>query len=102
MYVSAVSIGEIQKGIEITRRQDSQRAAELEVWTDTVIATYNVLPMNHLCFREWARLMHGKSNDVSMDGMIAATAIVYGLTVVTRNVRDFVDFGVLIVNPFDA
>jgi toxin FitB len=51
-------------------------------------------------FRCWARLMHGRSNDLIEDAMIAATAKVHGLTVVTRNVRDFGMFGVETFDPF--
>ena len=53
-------------------------------------------------FREWARLMHTKSNTITEDAMIAATAIVYRLMVVTRNVIDFDQFGVEIHNPFEG
>ena len=102
IYVSAATVGEIQAGIEITRAQDPIRASELEAWLYTVLGDYQILPMDADCFRVWARLMHGKSDDLSMDGMIAATAIVHGLTVVTRNVRDFIPFGVEIVNPFET
>ena len=78
------------------------KAEELEFWLDKVLASYSVLPMDAQSFREWARLMHGRSHTITEDAMIAATAIVHGLTVVTRNVRDFSDLGVELRNPFES
>ena len=100
LFISAVTVGEIQAGIEITREQDQTKAEELEAWLDRVLASYGVLPMDAPTFREWARLMHGKSDTVAEDAMIASTAIVHRLTVVTRNVKDFSALGVDLLNPF--
>jgi predicted nucleic acid-binding protein len=100
LYVSAVTIGEIQSGIEITREQDQAKAAEIEAWLDQITETHNVLGMDARTFRAWARLMHRRTDDLIEDAMIAATAAVHNLTVVTRNVRDFTDFGVLTLDPF--
>lgn len=100
MFLSAVTVGEIQAGIEITREQDRAKADSLELWLGQVIATYRVLPMDAFAFQAWARLKHRKSDTLLEDAMIAATAIVNDLTVVTRNVRDFKPFEVPIVNPF--
>lgn len=101
LYISAVTAGEIQAGIEITREQDEVKARELEAWLDNVMASYGVLPMDASAFREWGRLMHGKSETLSEDAMIAATALVHRLTVVTRNTGDFAAFRVGVLNPFE-
>lgn len=102
LHLSAVTIGEIQAGIEMTREQDVAKAAEIEAWLDQVARTYNVLDMNADVFRAWARLMHRKSGEIIEDAMIAATASVHGLTVVTRNTRDFEGLNVSLLNPFAA
>jgi predicted nucleic acid-binding protein len=62
----------------------------------------NVLAMDSLCFREWARLMKGKSDHLLEDAMIAATARVHALTVATRNENDFALLAVELINPFRA
>ena len=98
--IPAVVIGEIQDGAEITRKQDQAKASEIEAWLNYVMANFTVLPMDGSMFREWARLMSGKSDDLSGDAMIAATARVHDLIVVTRNVKDFRTFGVQVFNPF--
>ena len=100
LFLSAVTLGEIQAGIELTREQDPSKAAEIEAWLELVASAYNVLPMDALAFRDWARLMHRKSDTLYEDAMIAASARVNDLTVVTRNVADFKALGVEVFNPF--
>ena len=101
LYLSVVTLAEIQAGIELTRDQDSKRAEELEHWLDQVAETYNILSMDSTTFRTWAKLMHGCSDTLYEDAMIAATAQVNKLAVITRNVTDFKNFDVDIINPFD-
>jgi len=102
LFLSAVTLGEIQAGIELTREQDEIKADEIEAWLEQVAEAYNVLPMDVSAFRAWARLMHRKSDTLYEDAMIAATAKLHGLTVVTRNVPDFTALGVEVLNPFAA
>jgi predicted nucleic acid-binding protein len=102
LHLSAVTLAEIQAGIEITREQDAAKAGEMESWLDRLSEAWNVLPMDTRVFRLWARLMHRKSDTLYEDAMIAATARVHDLVVVTRNVRDFAGFEVRVLNPFDA
>lgn len=98
--IPAAVIGEIQAGIEATRTQDKAKALEIEQWLERIIAFYEVVPMKAETFREWAKLMVGKPGNLLMDGMVAATARVNGLTVVTRNTKDFSSFNVQLLNPF--
>ena len=100
LFLSAVTVGEIQAGIERTREQDAAKAAELENWLGQVVDSFGILPMDAVAFREWARLKHRISDSLFEDAMIAATARVHRLTVATRNVRDFQKFKVKLFNPF--
>lgn len=100
LFISAVTVGEIQIGIERTREQDPVKAAELDAWCDLIVRNSAVLPMDAAVFREWAQLMHRRSNTLANDAMIAATARVHHLIVVTRNIRDFEGFDVELLNPF--
>jgi toxin FitB len=102
MHLSAVTIGELQAGVEVTRAQDPRKARQIEAWVDQVAQTWNVLPMDARTFRIWARLMVGRSDTLIEDAMIAATAMAHGLTVATRNVRDFMALGVSVFDPFRA
>lgn len=100
MFLSAVTIGELQAGIERARIQDEAKARDIEAWLERVAQSYALLPMDAACFRECARLMQGKSDDLFEDAMIAATAQVHNLIVATRNENDFRHLRVQVFNPF--
>jgi predicted nucleic acid-binding protein len=100
LFLSAVTMGEIQAGIESIRGHDEARAIELQDWADMVQQNSNVLPMDGDTFRLWARLMHRKQQHLYEDAMIAATALQNDLVVATRNAGDFVQFGVRTIDPF--
>jgi toxin FitB len=100
LHLSAVTLGELQAEVEITRERDPDKAAEIEAWIGRIAGTYNVLPLDGPCFLAWARLMHRKPDDLVMDALIAATAAVHNLVVVTRNVRDFRRLGSPTLNPW--
>lgn len=101
LFLSVVTIGEIQAGIEITRDQNPEKATDIEMWLDQVAESYNVVPISASVFRCWAKLMHRQSPELIEDGLIAASAIVHNLVVATRNVRDFANFKVSVIDPFN-
>ena len=100
LFISALTLGELQAGAERTRKQDQEKAATIEAWIDRLAEAYEVIPMDAEMFREWARLMEGRSDQLLEDAMIAATARIRKLTVATRNVRDFKGLAVDVLNPF--
>ena len=103
LYLSAVTVAEIERGIAQQRRRDPSFASELSDWLDRVLAWYGdrVLDIDVPTARRWGRLS-GDLGHESADLIIAATALEHGLTVVTRNVRDFEPAGVNVLNPFVA
>jgi toxin FitB len=100
IFLSAVTLGELQRGVEQTRKQDPKKAHAIEIWVDQLESTQSVLPMDGACFRNWAKLMESTPVELFEDALIAATARVHGLTVATRNTSDFAALGVSFVNPF--
>ncbi|MDD5479830.1 type II toxin-antitoxin system VapC family toxin [Rhodoferax sp.] len=100
LFISAVTLGEIQRGVELTKDQNPAKAQEISQWADRLADTHNILPMDATTFRVWAQLMHHRSDALFEDAMIAATALVHQLTVVTRNTRDFAAFKVPLLDPF--
>lgn len=100
IFLSAVTIGELQTGVELTRRHDPAKAGEIESWLNSVEMSFAFVSMDPACFREWSRLMAGKPDALREDAMIAATARVHGFRVATRDEKDFKHLGVEILNPF--
>lgn len=100
LFLSVVSLGEIQAGIEITREQDPRKADEIERFLTDVAQTYNIVPADAPVFRRLAQLVHRRPDHHLEDALIAASALVRGLSVVTRNVADFKPFGVRVIDPF--
>ena len=103
LFISVVTIGEIERGIARQRATDPDFAAALAAWLDRVLALYGerVVPFDLQIARRWGQLSAALGND-SADLMISATALEHGLTVVTRNVSDFEPTGVATLNPFDS
>ena len=102
LNVSAVTIGEIQSGIEKTRRSDPGRATELEIWLNAVIKRETILPLTTEIMRRWGALKYRHQENKFSDIMLTATAMVHDLTIATRNIRDFEGFEVKLVNPFKS
>lgn len=103
LFLSAMTIAEIQQGIELTRDQNTERAEILESWlVHELLPSAQVLPMDADVARAWAKLMHKRSNTLFEDALIAATALTHRLIVVTRNVRDFKALGVDCIDPFTS
>lgn len=100
LYLSAVTVGEIQAGIEITRKLDQDKARDIQSWLNELVQFFPILPADATVFRRWALLMHGRTDHHLEDGLIAATALVHDLTIATRNIKDFKPLGVALVNPF--
>lgn len=101
LFISVVSIGEIERGIERVRKSDAKFAAELEHWLETLLSLYadRVLPVSANTARLWGRLSAKLGHD-GADLLIAATALSHGATVVTRNVKHFAPTGVRVFDPF--
>ena len=102
LFLSAVTIGEIWRGIAQQERRDPPFARDLTAWLTRLLTLYRdrVLPLDIRIARRWGRLSASLGHD-SADLMIAATALEHGLTIVTRNVRHYEPTGVKILNPFE-
>lgn len=102
LFLSVLVLGEIRQGIERKRRSDAAAAHSLERWLDSLIELYGerLLPIDHRVAGQWGRL-NVPTPLPAIDGLIAATALVHDLTVVTRNARAFAGTGAKVLNPFD-
>ncbi len=101
VYLSAVTVGEIQTGIEFSRVKDATEAEELESWLGKMVDTHRILPMDPAAFRVWGRLLYRRWNTRMTDAMIAATAVLHRLTVVTGNPQVYDRLGVETLNPYE-
>ena len=103
LFLSVISIGEIERGIARQRAVDSDFAAALAGWLDRVLTVYGerIVPFDLRAARRWGALSAALGNH-SADLMIAATALEHGLTVVTRNASDFAPTGAAVVDPFGS
>ena len=104
LYLSAITILEVEIGAQRIARRDRKQGDRLLRWIEqTLITTFEdrLLPVDVAVARRSASL-HVPDPRPERDALIAGTALVHGLTVVTRNVRDFSKMGVAVVNPFEA
>ena len=102
VFISVVTVGELRRGVELIRhRGDTRQADLLEKWLNAVLTEYqdSILPIGSDLAQLWGRL-RAPNPENSLDKLIAATASIYDLTVVTRNHKDFARTGVKLLNPF--
>ena len=100
LYLSVVTIGEIERGVSLQQRSNPEFARTLGVWLDNVLALYgeHILGVNLAVARRWGQLSATIGNE-SADLLVAATALEHGLAVVTHNVRHFQPTGVSVIDP---
>lgn len=103
VFLSVLTIGEIRRGIESIRRRDGDRAVALNRWLHGLVTQFEtrLLPVDRSVAEEWGRMTAAATLPV-VDGLIAATARVHGLTLVTRNTRDISRTGAQCFNPFSS
>jgi predicted nucleic acid-binding protein len=104
LYLSVITIGELRRGVDLMRhRGDVKQAAQLEGWLNSILASFanHILSVGNDVAQTWGRLRVPHAEH-SLDKLIAATALIYNLTVVTRNTDDFAGTGARVMNPFDA
>jgi hypothetical protein len=101
LFLSTLVLGEVRKGIELARARDPNKAATLEQWLRKVETAFGsrVLGIDSAVSDRWGRMSAIRPIPV-IDGLLAATAVTYGLTLVTRNDRDTAGLGAAILNPF--
>jgi predicted nucleic acid-binding protein len=101
LFLSTLVLGEIRKGVETARARDPDKAAALERWLGQVETAFvgRVLAIDNAISDRWGRMSATRSIPV-IDGLLAATAVTHGLTLVTRNDRDIAGLGATVLNPF--
>ena len=103
LYISAITVGELRRGVELIRyRGDHLQAELLDTWLQTILDDYadHILDFTSIEAQVWGRLRVPHSQN-ALDKQLAATALICGLTLVTRNVSDFVETGAPLINPFE-
>lgn len=100
-YISVISLEEIRKGIELLRRKSPEQCLAFENWLITLRTEYeaDILAVTGRISEQWGRMMARQTKPV-IDSLLAATALTYKLTMATRNVNDFKNAGIELVNPF--
>lgn len=103
IYLSVLVLGEIRKGVERARLNDPAQARALEKWLTTVVQSFGerILPIDQAVADEWGRMSAARPVS-TVDALLAATAKVQGMTLVTRNVADIADLGAMVINPFEV
>jgi predicted nucleic acid-binding protein len=101
IYLSVITLGEIMRGIALRRRTDARAAASLTVWLEQLRNAHGsrILPISDLIALEWGRLAAQRPRPIA-DALIAATALIHRKIIVTRNVADFMDTGIPVLNPW--
>lgn len=101
LFLSTLVLGEVRKGVELARSRDPDKAAALERWLGQVEAAFDgrVLGIDNAVADQWGRMSAIRPIPV-IDGLLAATAVTNGLTLVTRNDRDIAGLGATLLNPF--
>ena len=103
LYLSVITIGELRRGVELIRhRGDTRQASQLETWLALILSEYrdNIIELDEEIAQLWGAL-RSPHHEHAIDKQIAATAMIHGLTVVTRNTKDFTKTGVKVLNPFE-
>jgi predicted nucleic acid-binding protein len=102
LFLSTLTIGEIRKGVEAVRIRDPDKARALEAWLQAIVQTFGprILGIDAAVADSWGRISAIRSVPV-VDALLAATASVHGLVLVTRNAIDVAGLGVRVLNPFD-
>ena len=103
LYLSVITLGEVMRGIALRQKSDPHAAAHLAAWLEKLRRDHasRILPINDRIAIEWGRIAALRPRG-DADGLIAATALVHDLVLVTRNVRDFAIEGLSVINPWNS